>query len=75
MQFVLTDKSGTKYTLDRHAGLLAIVDRNGNRVDIGSDGIVGSAGSAAAASGIASSGTLRRPERAGVVRHLDDVHP
>jgi hypothetical protein len=41
--FVLTDKTGTKYTLDRRR-LLKIVDRNGNSVSIGSDGIDASSG-------------------------------
>ncbi|HEX4980968.1 MAG TPA: RHS repeat-associated core domain-containing protein, partial [Ilumatobacteraceae bacterium] len=44
VQYVLTDKSGTKYTLDRRAGLLGIVDRNGNTVNIGSDGVDASSG-------------------------------
>jgi YD repeat-containing protein len=44
LQFVLTDKTGTKYTLDRRSGLLGIVDRNGNTVGIGSDRIDWSSG-------------------------------
>jgi RHS repeat-associated protein len=43
-QFILTDKTGTKYLLDRHAGLLGITDRNGNTVTLGSDGLDSSSG-------------------------------
>jgi RHS repeat-associated protein len=44
VQFVLTDRFGYKYTLDRRAGLLRIVDLNGNTVSLGSDGIATSSG-------------------------------
>ena len=44
IQFVLTDKSGTQYRLDRRAGLLGITDRNGNTVSLGSDGVDSSSG-------------------------------
>jgi len=46
IRFVLTDKFGTKYTLDKRAGLIGIVDRNGNRVNIGDGGIDNSSGMA-----------------------------
>ena len=44
MQYVLTDTSGTKYTLDRRGGLLAMVDRNGNTMSIGDAGVDSSSG-------------------------------
>ena len=44
IQFVLTDRSGTQYRLDRRAGLLDITDRNGNTVSIGDDGVGASSG-------------------------------
>jgi RHS repeat-associated protein len=42
--FVLTDRFGTRYRLDRRAGLLGITDRNGNTVSLGSGGVESSSG-------------------------------
>lgn len=42
--FVLTDRAGTKYTLNRVNGLVAIEDRNGNTITLGHDGIIASFG-------------------------------
>ena len=44
LQFVLTTRDGTQYTIDRHAGLLAETDPNGNTVTIDSSGIHSSTG-------------------------------
>ena len=44
MRFVLTDKRGTKYLVDRRDGLLQISDRLGNTVTFEHDGIVDSTG-------------------------------
>ncbi len=44
IQFVLTDREGTQYRIDRRAGLLGITDRNGNTVSIGDDGVGSSSG-------------------------------
>ncbi len=46
IQFVLTDRTGTKYLVDRRAGLLAITDRNGNQVTLGRGGLDATSGMA-----------------------------
>ncbi|HEX9259267.1 MAG TPA: Ig-like domain-containing protein [Acidimicrobiales bacterium] len=43
-QFVLTDKGGTQYRLDKRAGLLSVTDRNGNGLTLGTDGFEASSG-------------------------------
>jgi RHS repeat-associated protein len=44
LEFILTDKTGTKYRIHKRAGLLGITDRNGNTVDIFADGVDSSSG-------------------------------
>ena len=44
VQFVLTDRSGVRYRIDKRAGLLSITDRNGNIVNLGDDGFLSSTG-------------------------------
>jgi len=44
LQFILTAKNGTKYTIDRHAGLLSQADTNGNTLTIDNNGIHSSSG-------------------------------
>lgn len=44
LQFTLTAKNGTQYTLDRHAGLTSETNPNGNNLTINSAGIQASSG-------------------------------
>jgi YD repeat-containing protein len=43
-QFVLTDRGGTSYRIDRRAGLLSITDANGNVLSLGDAGLDSSSG-------------------------------
>src|SRR5262249_51410467 len=42
--YVLTDRSGTSYRIDRRGGLLGVEDSNGNELVFGDDGIQSSSG-------------------------------
>jgi RHS repeat-associated protein len=44
LQYILTTKDGTQYTLDRHLGLLGVKDRNGNTLTIDDSGVHSSSG-------------------------------
>ncbi len=42
--YLLTDRAGTRYSIDRRGGLLGVQDRNGNELTFDDDGVLSSSG-------------------------------